>query len=77
MGFSLFRIKKIVACHASVSFKIGIVAHRGELASILGAVEKRGAIKDLIVLIFMTILYLYKFAIEIICDKIQSVVRNN
>lgn len=25
----------------------------------------------------MTILYLYKFAIEIICDKIQSVVRKN
>lgn len=77
MGFSLFRIKKIVACHASVSFKISIVAHGGELVSILGAVEKRGAIKDLIVLIFMTILYLYKFAIEIICDKIQSVVRKN
>lgn len=70
MGFSLFRIKKIVACHASVSFKRSIVAHCGELASILGAVEKRGAIKDLIVLIFMTILYLYKFAIEMMCHKI-------
>lgn len=58
-------------------FKRSFVANGGGLASIFGAVEKRRAIKDLIVWIFMTFLYLYKFALEIIYDKIQSEVRKN